>query len=149
MAAVALSVAFALAGREPARPASRSGPETRASEARTAAARAAHAVDCVHALVLRERARAEPNPRVQSEPWEQAGLAFDEIAAQRDIDAATWKRAARAAVVRSGGETLGAGQREARADARSFPRRRTDRRRQRRCCSTSAWYVGGSSHRSR
>ena len=35
---------------------------------------------------------------MQSELWEQAGLAFDEIAARRDIDAAVRKRAARAAV---------------------------------------------------
>jgi hypothetical protein len=44
--------------------------------------------------------RAEPNPRVQSELWEQAGLAFDEIAAQRDIDPPSGKRAALAAVAR-------------------------------------------------
>jgi hypothetical protein len=49
--------------------------------------------------------RAEPNPRVQSELWEQAGLAFDEIAAQRDIDPPSGKRAALAAVAR--GRTVG------------------------------------------
>lgn len=55
-------------------------------------------MDYLHAQVLRERARAEPNLRVQSELWEQAGRAFDEIAAWRDIDAVTRKRAARTAV---------------------------------------------------
>jgi hypothetical protein len=97
MAALVLAVVVAFANREPMPGVSRPAPTARAeaagvAAAHAAAARAVHAVDYAHALLLRERARAEPNLRVQSELWEQAGRAFDEIAAQRDIDAATRKR---------------------------------------------------------
>ena len=85
LAGPAFWVVFARAGREPVRPAGRApdarAPEARALETRAAAARAVHAMD--HGAVrLRERARAAPDVRLHSEPWEQAGLAFDEIAAR-------------------------------------------------------------------
>src|SRR5262249_14654260 len=72
IAALVLSVVFVRARGEPARSASRPEPEPWAA-VRAAAADAAHAVDHVRALVLRESARAEPDLRVQSELWERAG----------------------------------------------------------------------------
>lgn len=93
MAALALSAAAALAGREPALAAPRAE-----LAARAAAARAALAMKYAQAMLTRALAKAEPCLGEQYQLWEQAGLAFDEIAAQRDVGDATWKRAARAAV---------------------------------------------------
>jgi len=121
LADLAFWVVFACAGRAPGRPAGRAldARAPRRPRAGDPCGGGARGPRRDHdAVRLRKRTRAASNVRLQFERWEQAGLAFDEIAVRRDIDPAV-------------------------------SRRRADRRRQRRCCSTSAWYPGASSHRSR